>query len=181
MAKNLVDLIDLHRDQDSRYYLFVSPHAKDPDTNDFLHAGNADYFHLILRLISVAVGQSGFQDWITAKGINAQVALLDDRAKGLRDAIINGQLDVRGLASTSDAVLKQSFPSGDHLSPGSQERETLDQAKARITDQYHDWIHDLAANPGAFRGFPQRGTCLRDLGWPGSPRLHDHLWHNGHG
>ena len=153
MAKNLVDLIDFHRDQDSRYYLFVSPHAKDPDTNDSLHAGNADCFHLILRLISVAVGQSGFEDWITAKGINSQVALLDDRAKGLKDAIINGQIDVRSLASTSDAVLKLFFSTGDHLSPGSQVRETLDQAKARIAVQYHDWIDDLAAIPRASDAF----------------------------
>ncbi len=153
MAKNLVDLNDFHRDQDSRYYLFVSPHAKDPSTNDTLHAGNADYFHLIVRLVSVAMGQSGFQDWITAKGVNAQLALLDNRAEGLRDAILDHKIDVPCLATTSTSVLQLFFPTGDHLAPGSRVRETLDEARARIASQYHDWIGDLAAIPGASDAF----------------------------
>jgi hypothetical protein len=149
MAKNLVDLIDFHLHQDSRYYLFVSPHAKDPNTNDSLHAGNADYFHLILRLISVAVGQSGFQDWITAKDVNASLTLLDQRAKGLRDAISNGEIDIPALIITSKAVLQLLFPNGKHRAPGAREEETLDKAKARIASQYYDWIGDLSAIPGA--------------------------------
>ncbi len=149
MAKNLVDLIDFHLHQDSRYYLFVSPHAKDPNTNDSLHAGNADYFHLILRLISVAVGQSGFQDWITAKDVNASLTLLDQRAKGLRDAISNGEINVLALTTTSKSVLQLFFPDGKHRAPGAREEETLDEAKARIASQYHDWISSLSGIPGA--------------------------------
>jgi hypothetical protein len=149
MAKNLVDLIDFHLHQDSRYYLFVSPHAKDPNTNDSLRAGNADYFHLILRLISVAVGQSGFQDWITAKDVNASLTLLDQRAKGLRDAIYNGQINITALTITSKSVLQLFFPDDKHQPPGAREAETIDQAKARIASQYHDWISDLSAIPGA--------------------------------
>ncbi len=144
MAKNLVDLIDHHRNQDSRYYLFVSPHAKDPNTNDTFHADNADYFHLLLRLISVAVGQSGFQDWITAKGVNDRLATLDDRAKGLKDAILAGQVDVPSLAKTADSILALFFPAGDHLAPGSSVRETLADAKVRIATQYSDWVQALA-------------------------------------
>jgi hypothetical protein len=70
MAKNLVEMIDLHMDQDRRFYLFVSPHAKDPEANDSFHAANADYLHLLERLIDVITGQSGFQDWVTARDMN---------------------------------------------------------------------------------------------------------------
>jgi hypothetical protein len=40
--------------------------------NDSFHAANADYLHLLKRLAEVVVGQSGFQDWITAKGVTAR-------------------------------------------------------------------------------------------------------------
>ena len=149
LAKNLVDLIDCHRDQDSRFYLFVSPHAKDPNTNDTFHADNADYFHLVLRLISVAVGQSGFQDWITARDVNTQLATLDDRAHGLKDAINHGKIKVQSLADVSASVLALFFPTGDHLAPGAKTSETLDQAKSRIASQYSQWIQELSGIPGA--------------------------------
>ncbi|QHN03167.1 patatin-like phospholipase family protein [Granulicella sp. WH15] len=153
MAKNLVDLIDCHQNQDSRYYLFVSPHAKDPDTSDTFHARNADYFHLLMRLVSVAIGQSGFQDWITAKDVNTRLALLDERAKGLRDAILNHQIDVPALMLTSNSVLLLFFPHGTHRAPGARKDESLLDAKDRIQKQYHDWVNDLAGIPGASDAF----------------------------
>lgn len=149
IAKNLVDLIDGHRQQDSRFYLFVSPHAKEPNTNDTFHAATADHFRLVLRLVSVAIGQSGFQDWITAGGVNERLAILDDRAEGLKQAIRQGKIDVPSLANTSRSVLALFFPNGEHLPPGASGPETLDDAKARISSQYQDWIQELASIPDA--------------------------------
>jgi len=77
MAKNSVDMIDLHIDQEERLHLFVSPHAKDPVANDAFHQANANYLRLIQRLLDVVMGQAGFQDWITTQGVNKRVALLD--------------------------------------------------------------------------------------------------------
>jgi hypothetical protein len=155
MAKNLVDSIDKHLDQETRYYLFVSPHAKDPDVNDGFHAANADYFHLVLRLISSVMGQSGFQDWITAKGVNERLVLLDSRAKGLKDAILRGDVDVACLAKTADSLLTLFFTSGEHLSPGATAPETLVQARSRIAAQYHDWIEEVD-------GVSNRADAYRD-------------------
>ena len=148
MAKNLVDLIDMHRDQEKRYYLFVSPHAKDPDANDGFHTANADYFHLLQRLITVVMGQSGFQDWITAKEMNQRLALLDARAEGLKEAIIGGQIDVPCLAKTATSILSLFFPNGEHLSPGATAPEKLEEAQARIAMQYEAWIKQLDTVPG---------------------------------
>lgn len=135
MAKNLVDMIDGHVHQ-SRFYLFVSPHAKDPQATDSFHANSADFLHLFQRLIGVMMGQSGFQDWITAKGFNDRVALLDERANGLKDMILKGQIDVGCLAMTAASVLSLFFKDGQHLSPGATGPETLAQAQARIALQY---------------------------------------------
>jgi len=97
----------------------------------------------------VAVGQAGFQDWITARSVNGQLALLDDRAQGLKDAILSGKIKVQSLAEVSSSVLALFFPSDDHIAPGSKVRETLKQARSRIESQYGEWINDLSGIPGA--------------------------------
>jgi predicted acylesterase/phospholipase RssA len=155
MAKNLVDLIDLHMNQEKRFYLFVSPHAKDPDANDSFHAANADYLHLFQRLIEVVMGQSGFEDWITAKGVNERVARLDERADGLKNAILNGQIDVPCLAKTAESLLKLFFPNDEHLSPGATQPEKLISAQERIASQYADEMN-------ALRGVPGQANAFRD-------------------
>ncbi len=154
MAKNMVDEIDDHQDQESRFYLFVSPNAKDSTANDNFHQGNADYVHLVQRLISVIFGQSGFQDWITAEGLNARIKLLDERAGGLKDAILNGKIAVNSLQETATAILSLFFLNGEHLSPGATEPEPLTDAKTRIATQYQvemDALNTLPGAPLAFR------------------------------
>jgi len=146
MAKNLVDLIDCHKDQEGRFYLFVSPHAKDPEANDSFHAANADYIHLVRRLIETVVGQSGFRDWITAKGVNQRIALLDARAAGLKDAILHKKIDVAALAKTSQSILDLFFPNGKHLSPGATKSESLADAQGRVAQQYKQEMAALASD-----------------------------------
>jgi Patatin-like phospholipase len=148
MAKNFVDLIDDHLNQQRRFYLFVSPNAKDPSANDGFHAGNADYFHLVQRLAGVVMGQSGFQDWIMARGINHRIALLDERAAGLKDAILGGKMDVAALGKTAESLLGLFFENGEHLSPGATAPESLADAQDRIATQYHEEMTALG-NPSA--------------------------------
>jgi hypothetical protein len=159
IAKNLVDLIDRHEDQDQRFYMFVSPQAKDPNANDNFHEENADYLHVIQRLLDVVVGQSGFQDWITAKGVNKRIALLDERADGLKLAILNNQVGVQALGQTATSLLSLFFPDGSHLPPGATEKETLVDAQARIAKQYKD---EIAALSGTTVDGVNAGTAFRD-------------------
>lgn len=153
MAKNLVDEIDSHDDQESRYYLFVSPNAKDATANDNFHEANADYLHLLQRLVSVVIGQAEFQDWITAESFNTKIKLLDQRATGLKDAILAGNIDVPALQTTADALLALFFPGGSHTSPGAQSAETLDDAKVRIARQYSAELAALSADPAQPQAF----------------------------
>ena len=154
MAKNLVDLIDDHQDQESRYYLFVSPNAKDATANDNFHAGNANYIHLLQRLMSVVIGQSEFQDWVTAETLNGRIELLDERADGLKDAILAGQIAVPALQTTSTSVLALFFPGGIHHPPGALKPETLDDAKKRIALQYKTEMDALKG--------PKQANAFRD-------------------
>jgi hypothetical protein len=156
MAKNMVDKIDRHQDQENRFYLFVSPNAKDTEANDNFHEENADYVHLLLRLISVIFGQAGFQDWITAEGFNDRIKLLDNRAKDLKEAILAKKIDVECLQTTGTAILSLFFENGVHKSPGAAQPEAMVDAQARIADQYKEEMAALAGIPGASRPFVTR-------------------------
>jgi Patatin-like phospholipase len=150
MAKNLVDEIDPHETQNERYYMFVSPNAKDTTANDNFHEANADYVQLLKRLVGVVLGQSSFHDWITAEDFNKRIALLDLRAAGLRDALNAGTMAAQPLAETADGLLKLFFPGGSHVPPGATQPETLVDAQSRIAVQYASEMQDLGgATPKA--------------------------------
>jgi hypothetical protein len=153
MAKNMVDEVDQHQDQENRFYLFVSPNAKDTEANDNFHEENADYVNLLLRLISVIFGQAGFQDWITAEGLNDKIKLLDIRAAGLKDAILAGEINVECLQTTATAILSLFFKNGAQKSPGAAQPEELGDAQARIANQYKEEMDALQGIPGAPQAF----------------------------
>jgi hypothetical protein len=165
MAKNLVDPIDLHR-QEKRFYLFVSPHAKDPTPTDF-STDDADFVPVLKRLVGAATGQAGFQDWITARGINKRVQLLDARAAALKDAIARGKIDVKSLQTTAAAILALFFVDGKHLPPGATKEETLEEAQERTATQYAQEMIALNAVPGgptAFRNSVLAFETAAELG-----------------
>jgi predicted acylesterase/phospholipase RssA len=159
IAKNLVDVVDGHEDQENRFYLFVSPHAKFGDSNSTFTAANADYISLISRLAKVVMGQAGFQDWITAQAMNDRIDKLDERAKGLAEAIVDNELDVDCLRTAADSLLKLLFPEGQHNPPGSTAPETLTSAQDRIANQYKEEMADLAS---AFGPASPEALAFRD-------------------
>ncbi len=151
MAKNLVDPIDEHV-QEQRFYLFVSPHAKDPAPIVFPSSA-ADYFRMAERLVGVATGQAGFQDWITARKVNEHVRLLDARATELKDAMKQGEITVESLQAVANQLLPLFFPNNEQMAPGATQPETLPEARARIATQYKTEMGQLANVPGGQNAF----------------------------
>jgi hypothetical protein len=145
IAKNLVDAIDNHHDQEGRYYLFVSPNAKDDAPNPSFSAANADYPRMVARLLKVVIGQAGFHDWITAEAVNHRIALLDERAGELKDAIRRGDIPVAPFQATATALLQLLFPGGAHTPPGATGPEQLPDAQDRIARQYASEMGELGA------------------------------------
>jgi len=150
MAKNLVDPIDQHL-QMERFYMFVSPHEKNPSPVAF-RAADANYFQMVKRLIGVATGQAGFQDWITAKEVNDRICKLDERALQLKDVILHGQITVASLQEVATQLLVLFFPNDIHHPPGG-EPETLQAAKDRISKQYTSEMNALAGIAGGAIAF----------------------------
>jgi hypothetical protein len=153
MAKDLVDEADNHIDQENRFYLFVSPHAKDPAPDNY-HEANGDYLHLALQLITAVSGQAGFRDWITAEGVNERVKLMDTRATGLMHGIVNGTVAVAPLQATATALLDMLFEDDKNTPPGSRGGpEHRPDAQLRISRQYAEEMTQLANIPGAQAAF----------------------------
>ncbi len=109
IAKSLVDLIDNHQNSDSRFYLFVSPHAKTSSVSDALTETNSTFYTLLKRIVDVIFGQAAFQDWATAEEYNEQIKRLDASATGLVRLLTLGQLTAAMLQPVNATLLGALF------------------------------------------------------------------------
>ncbi len=129
MAKNLVDKNDKHLATENRFYLFASPSAMLGEQNLELTEASANMLTVGKRLVDIYMGQSVFRDWINSQKINDQIDLLDQRARGLADALIAGTIDPAVLSAASQQVLTL-------LYAGADPTETQQQAEDRLAIQY---------------------------------------------
>ena len=161
MAKNLVDEIDKHWYNDSRFYLFVSPHGRTSSADSSFCEVNADYFQMMKRWAKVLLGQSEFQDWITAVEMNEQIALMDARASELAEKLRSGEIKSGSLKRTADGLLKVLFTQPTRT--GTRQvakigKESLAEARKRIEHQYKDEIASLGL--GSYSADAFRDTVL---------------------
>ena len=163
MAKKLVNAIDGHWNNESRFYLFVSPHGKSSRADSHFREVDADYFHMMKRLSKVLLGQSEFQDWITAVEMNEQIALMDARAAELVEGLSSGELKSGSLKRVADGLLKVLFQQPKRAGNGNRRvakigAETLSDARRRIEHQYKEEIALLGA--GTYSADAFRDTVL---------------------
>jgi predicted acylesterase/phospholipase RssA len=163
MAKKLVNAIDGHWNNESRFYLFVSPHGKSSRADSHFREVDADYFHMMKRLSKVLLGQSEFQDWITAVEMNEQIALMDARAAELVQGLSSGELKSGSLKRVADGLLKVLFQQPKRVGNGNRRvakigTESLSDARRRIEHQYKDEIALLGA--GTYSADAFRDTVL---------------------
>jgi predicted acylesterase/phospholipase RssA len=163
MAKKLVNAIDGHWNNESRFYLFVSPHGKSSRADSHFREVDADYFHMMKRLSKVLLGQSEFQDWITAVEMNEQIALMDARAAELVQGLSSGELKSGSLKRVADGLLKVLFQQPKHAGNGNRRvakigTESLSDARRRIEHQYREEIALLGA--GTYSADAFRDTVL---------------------
>jgi predicted acylesterase/phospholipase RssA len=161
MAKNLVNAIDGHWNNESRFYLFVSPHGKSSKADSHFREVDADYFHMLKRLSKVLLGQSEFQDWITAVEMNDQIALMDARAAELVQGLSSGELKSGSLKRVADGLLKVLFQQPKRAGNRRVAKigtETLSDARRRIEHQYAEEIAILGA--GTYSADAFRDTVL---------------------
>jgi predicted acylesterase/phospholipase RssA len=161
MAKNLVDDIDKHWYNDSRFYLFVSPHGRTSSADSSFCELTADYFQMMKRWAKVLLSQSEFQDWITAVEMNEQIALMDARASELAEKLRSGEIKSGSLKRTADGLLKVLFTQPTRT--GTRQvakigKESLAEARRRIEHQYKEEIASLGV--GSYEADAFRDTVL---------------------
>jgi hypothetical protein len=141
MAKNLVDLNDNHLGNDNRFYLFVSPSPMEGKQELQLNETNTTMAHMGGRLIDIYMGQAVFRDWIEVQDLNDKIALLNERAWGLAQALKSGDLNAASLGTVSQQVLDLLYPAA----PTSEARTAAQlQDKNRLRRQYSGQPNYLA-------------------------------------
>jgi predicted acylesterase/phospholipase RssA len=146
MAKRLVNEIDGHWNNDSRFYMFVTPHGKTSSADANFREVNADYLSMMTRLAKVVLAQSEFEDWIRAEEVNDLIALQDARARDLAESLRAGTSDAMTIKQTAEDLLRLLFRQPEN---GGRRRiagigsETLENARRRIEHQYREEIASL--------------------------------------
>ncbi|MEY2483113.1 MAG: hypothetical protein QOK24_1641 [Verrucomicrobiota bacterium] len=140
LAKNLVDQIDRPvggslQDSDSRFYLFVSPHAKTGDLNVKFKAAGATFLPTAKALVSAILHQAGFQDWINAEKINSQINVFNIRAEELFQALRRKTIDPAVLQRAADALLPGLFRTNPPPPKGVRDDSDI-QARERLRQQF---------------------------------------------
>jgi hypothetical protein len=142
LAKNLVDEIDEHLNNDSRFYLFIAPRVKGSTAHSDFNEGKANFKEIAVQLINAVYGQSGFQDWIQAEEVNKQIDLFNRRSLQLKDALTTKTVLPDALRDTVGALLPLLFSVGDGTS------ETLDAARSRLKSQFSEEYKDIQQGLG---------------------------------
>ena len=137
LAKNLVDTIDDHQNVDSRFYLFVSPGARNSTAAAGFSADGANYKMVLQQLLGAVFQQSRFHDWITAESVNEKLRIFNDRALELKQALVARSLDNATLGIAARAILRLQF------APTSSFGETQSQAETRLKTQFAREYQDL--------------------------------------
>ncbi len=161
MAKRLVNEIDEHWNNDSRFYLFVTPHGKTTSADASFCEENADYLNMMKRLAKVVLAQSEFEDWIRAEEVNQQIALLDARARDLAESLRSGEGDVVSMKRAAEDLLRLLFQqpkNGGTRRIANIGSETLNNARMRIEHQYKEELASLGE--GSERAAAFRDTTL---------------------
>ena len=145
LAKTLVDKLDPgHIDTADRYYLFVSPGEKKSVASTDFTAEKADFIPFTMQLISAIFNQGRFQDWVMADKVNAQIDLLNSRAKGLAVMLTGDSPDAKQLTKTLNDGTKNLLAALFGTSDGSQNEINKNRTRLRIL--FAEELSSLSAN-----------------------------------
>jgi hypothetical protein len=140
MAKNLVDKLDGHLENESRFYLFVTPGPKTGVANSGFNATGGTLVKTTEALVGAVLNQARFQDWIEAETLNSQIDLFNTRAAQLSAGILQNTINPADLQPAADALLPHLL----NLRPAGA-METYNQAVHRLSNQFRNETAQLSA------------------------------------
>ena len=136
----MVDLIDEHKNVESRFYLFVAPGVKSSVSNSEFTAAAANFRETALRLVGAIFCQARFQDWIFAEKVNAQIEAFNAQVRAMlplfRSRSAANTRRAKALGSAIRDLLPDLFAERPPPRAGEPALETLAAARKRIENQW---------------------------------------------
>lgn len=110
MAKGLVNRLDQNpRDNESRYYFYISPNSKNSTRSDF-KASEANPLNTTFAITSAIFNQARFQDWILTSHYNDLLSQMEDRAEALCQYFLQADTtSIQAIEHASDVFLQRLF------------------------------------------------------------------------
>lgn len=112
MAKTLVNRIDKNpRDNESRYYFYISPNSKESTQSDF-SAASANPLNTSLATTSAIFNQARFQDWILTSHYNDLLEQMGHRAQALCEHFLKADdASIEAMDQANEVFLQHLFSS----------------------------------------------------------------------
>lgn len=141
LAKTLVDLNDQHLNQESRFFLYVSPRAKESQASPARPDEILNILGLGKKLAKAVFCQARYQDWVGVESINDQVLRFDKQVAKLEAEICAGKVDFNSLIPAAKTLLPSWY--GDGL-------VGIEKDRSRLRELYREELGRLqqAANVG---------------------------------
>ncbi len=130
LAKGMVDENDRHRDNDNRFYLYVSPSPKLSARNKDLTAPDVPLLEMGGHLITAVIGQAQYQDISSLMKTNRRVATLDATARSLAALLGGNRALAVNFSNTGPALAAAAFANS------RDGEETLEAAARRLIGEY---------------------------------------------
>jgi hypothetical protein len=137
LAKDLVNRIDRHRNEESRFFLFVSPDAMKSQMDANFRASKAYLWPAGVQLLKAIFHQAQYQDWVRAHETNLQVKAFEEQAGKLSELFLNGTITAAQLAPVNAPLLDKLFD-GDQVA--------MEHERQRLREQF---AKEYAALPNA--------------------------------
>jgi hypothetical protein len=140
IAKDLVDELDDHQDQEERFYLFISPGGRGfAKPNDF-SAHNANFIRTAGQLVTAIFEQSQFHDWIFAETVNARIDLFDSVALRLHGALLKKTVGADAIAPLTEAVIPQLYTTSSADAARERLRQQFSAEYTQLAEAYGDGV-----------------------------------------
>ncbi len=138
MARDLVAKIeDSLQNPETRAYFLVSPNPLISSQDESYTEESTTIGALLLRLISIYMGQAVFQDWLAAERVNDQIVEFRRRVSQLAHAILRGKVDEASLKGLMEAWLNPV------VVPGTS-RQDLSKSRQQVRRRYQAEIAQLS-------------------------------------
>jgi hypothetical protein len=113
MAKEIVDSIDNHLNEDTRFYLYVAPSPRGSSRLNNFQALNADFIKMAEVLGKAIFNQARFRDWITSSSFSKLIQRFNQQSESLRWVILNASsAEQQAIATTTELFLRVLYKEG---------------------------------------------------------------------